>query len=333
MRVTLRQLRFLTALAEEGHFGRAAAVTNVSQPALSVQIRALEVALGARLVERGGREIVITPTGREVLRRARRVLEEVAEIEQVARWDHGLAGRLRVGVIPTVAPYLLPAALPLLRARHLGLDLGVREAQTDRLIEELRQGTLDAAVIALPSGVDGLAALPLFEDKFLLAGSAGRLEALGAGRLPLHPEDMEPGQLLLLDDGHCLTDQALAACAMDREHTRVDLRAASLTTLCRLVSEGFGLTLLPQLAARAECAAAPGLRLVRFAEPEPMRTIGLVRRSLSVDDGWFSELGHILAEAARVEPAEVRPPAPASFGPDNPPARPYYPVAATRGAS
>lgn len=306
MKVTLRQLRFLTALADEGHFGRAAAAVNVSQPALSVQIRELEAALGARLVERGGREVVVTPTGREVVRRARRILDTVSEIEQVARWDRGLAGRLRIGVIPTVAPYLLPSALPALRARNLSLDLGVREAQTDRLVEEVREGALDAAVVALPLVEPGLVAEPLFDDRFLLAGSPDRLAALGAGgagAVALHPEDMEPGQLLLLDDGHCLADQALAACAVDRSRVRMDLRAASLATLCRLVSEGMGLTLLPELAVRAECAAAAGLALARFADPEPRRTIGLVRRALSVDDGWFGELAAILATAGRAEVA------------------------------
>jgi LysR family hydrogen peroxide-inducible transcriptional activator len=301
MHLTLKQLKYLTALADEAHFGRAAAAANISQPALSVQIRELEASLGARLVERGGREVVITPTGREIVRRARRILEEVREIEQVARWDHGLGGRLRIGVIPTVAPYLLPAALPMLRARNLSLDLGVREAQTERLLDEVRQGALDAAVIALPASLPDLAAAPLFEDRFLLAGSPGRLEALGVPGAALRPEDMEPGQLLLLDDGHCLADQALAACAVDRVRARMDLRAASLTTLCRLVSEGFGLTLLPELAVRAECAAAPALRLARFAAPEPKRTIGLVRRTLSVDDGWFSELAAMLSAAGRAE--------------------------------
>lgn len=299
MAFTLRQLRSLTALAEEGHFGRAAALVNISQPALSVQIRELEAALGARLVERGPREAVLTPTGREIVRRARRIFEEVREIEQVARWHAGLSGRLRIGVIPTVAPYLLPVALPKLRARNISLDLGVREAQTERLIDEVRSGGLDAAVVALPVEAADLVAASLFEDRFLLAGSAARLAALGADRAALAPEAMEPGQLLLLDDGHCLADQAIAACAVDRSRAPMDLRAASLATLCRLVSEGFGVTLLPELAAAAERAAAPELSLARFAEPEPRRTIGLVRRKLSVDDGWFGELGRILADAGR----------------------------------
>ena len=299
MNFTLRQLRSLTALAEEGHFGRAAAAVSISQPALSVQIRELEAALNVRLVERGPREAVLTPTGREIVRRAKRIFEEVREIEQVARWHAGLSGRLRIGVIPTVAPYLLPLALPELRARNISLDLGVREAQTERLIDEVRSGGLDAAVVALPVEAADLVAAPLFEDRFLLAGTPARLAALGADRAALSPEAMAPGQLLLLDDGHCLADQAIAACGMGRGRTPMDLRAASLATLCRLVSEGFGVTLLPELAAPAERAAAPGLALARFAEPEPRRTIGLVRRKFSVDDGWFGELGRILAEAGR----------------------------------
>lgn len=299
MTITLKQLRYLVALAEEGHFGRAAAAVSISQPALSVQIQELEAALGARLIERGRRETALTPTGREIVRRARAILAEVAEIEQVARWDRGLAGRLRIGVIPTVAPYLLPAALPTLRAGNLSLDLGVREARTDRLVDEVRQGALDAAVIALPAPGPDLVAAPLFEDRFLLAGSRRRLDALAAEGAALRPEAMPPGQLLLLDDGHCLTEQALAACRVDPGRMRTDLRAASLTTLCRLASEGFGLTLLPELAVRSERAAAPGLAVARFAEPEPRRTVGLVRRTLSVDDGWFAELAAILAAAGR----------------------------------
>ena len=301
MSVTFRQLRYLAALAEAGHFGRAAAAVNVSQPALSVQIRELEAALGTPLVERGGRKVVVTPTGREIVRRAQRILDQVREIEQLARWDRGLGGRLRLGVIPTVAPYLLAHALPLLRARHLALDLGVREARTERLLEEVRRGTLDAAVIALGEIPADLTAVPLFADRFVLAGTAGRLAAIGAPSAVLRPEDMEAERLLLLDDGHCLTDQTLAACAVDRARTPMDLRAASLTTLSRLVSEGMGLTLLPELAARAECAGAPALRLARFAAPEPARTVGLVRRALAVDDGWFGELALILAEAGRNE--------------------------------
>jgi LysR family hydrogen peroxide-inducible transcriptional activator len=299
MEITLRQLKYLIALAEEGHFGRAAARAHVSQPALSVQIRALEAALGVQLVERGAREAVVTPVGREMVRRARRIMAELGEMTQAARWQRGLDGRLRLGVIPTVAPYLLPAVLPLLRGRNIALDLGIREAQTHALVEELQRGELDAAVIAVPAGGRDLVAVPLFEDRFLLAGSARQIAAMRAARV--RPDQMEPDRLLLLEDGHCLTDQALAVCGIGREETRVDLRASSLATLCRLVEAGFGLTFVPELALRAETAAAPRMALMRFDRPEPRRTIGLMRRRTSTDDGWFGDLAGVLREAAGAE--------------------------------
>ena len=296
MTVTLRQLRYFAALARHGHFGRAAEDCHVTQPALSVQIKELEAALGVALAERGGGRVVLTSAGRELAQRAERVLAEVAEIEQAARWTRGLGGRLSLGVIPTVAPYLLPAALPLLRARNISLDLGVREAVTAVLLDELADGRLDAAVTALPTGAEGLIETPLFDDRFLLAAPEGRsLDGLGA--VDLRPEDLRPERLLLLDEGHCLADQALSVCGLQRGAARLDLRASSLGTLARLVAGGFGVTLLPELAARTEAAAAPGLTLRRFAEPQPARSVGLVRRALSVDDGWFADLAELLREA------------------------------------
>jgi len=296
MEITLRQLKYLISLAEQGHFGRAAAACNVSQPALSVQIRDLEARLGVALVERRARRATLTPAGREALRRARRIMDEVRELQEAAQRERGLGGRLRLGVIPTVAPYLLPVALPLLRGRNIALDLGVREAQTATLVVELGEGALDAVVIALPAPAD-LAVAPLFEDRFVLAGSAAQITALGGA--PPRPEAMAPERLLLLDDGHCLADQSLAACGLAREATRVDMRASSLATLCRLVGEGFGLTLLPEIAVRAETAAAPGLALMRFAAPEPFRTLGLARRRTGADEGWFAELAALLRAAGR----------------------------------
>lgn len=304
MEITLRQLKYLIALADEGHFSRAALAVNVSQPALSVQIRELEDRLGVQLVERSPRRIDFTPAGREVLWRARRIMDEISELQQAARWKQGLGGQLRLGVIPTVAPYLLPAALPLLRARNVLLDLGVREAQTQALIDELLRGALDAAVIASPPPSGELTALPLFEDRFLLAGSARQVARLGAMRL--RPEQMGAERLLLLDDGHCLADQALAACALTSAtrswaSSRIDLRASSLSTLCRLAEAGFGLTFVPELALRAETAAAPELGLLRFTAPEPGRTVSLVRRRVSAEDGWFREVADLLSQAGRTE--------------------------------
>lgn len=302
MEITLRQLRYFIALAKHRHFGHAAAAVNVSQPALSVQIRALEEALGVTLIERGPREIVVTPLGREVLVRAGRVMREMRDLSEVARWRSGLGGRLRIGVIPTIAPYLLPAALPVLRGSDIQLDLGIREAPTERLLEELRDGALDAVIVALPVAGDGLVAVELFADRFLLGGSEPLMAAAGDA---VRPADLDPERLLLLDDGHCLADQALAACSLARGDTRMDLRASSLSTLCRLAGEGIGLTFVPELAIRAECASAPGLKLRRFRGREPGRTVGLVRRALSADDGWFEDLARVLREAARAELAHA----------------------------
>ena len=259
MTFTLKQLRYLSALAEAAHFGRAAATVNVSQPALSVQIRELEAALGVRLVERGA------PRGGAHAGGARDRAPGPAHPRRGARDRAGGA----VGPRPRRAAEdrgdpdrrALPAALgaaaaarpqPVARSRSArgadraaGRGAARRARSTPRWWRCRRRRPTSRR-------------RALFEDRFLLAGSAGRLEALGAGHVALRPEDMESGQLLLLDDGHCLTEQALAACAVDRARPRMDLRAASLTTLCRLVSEGFGLTLLPELAAQPNARPPPG---------------------------------------------------------------------------
>ncbi len=296
MNLTLRQLRYFTALADTGSFVRAAEQVHVSQPALSQQIKEMEAQMGLRLVERQPRRAVLTPAGHELLAHAQAVLAEMDALEQAARWREGLGGRLALGVIPTIAPYLLPVALPLIRSRNLRLELRVREAQTERVLDALESGRLDAAVVALPSGREGLAEEALFEDRFLLAGNAATLAGQGAG---LRPEALDPGRLLLLEEGHCLADQALEVCALRRADTRVDLGASSLATLAGLVAEGFGFTFLPELAAASERAASPNLALRRFEEPQPARRIGLLRRQTSTDDGWFTGLAEILREAGQ----------------------------------
>ncbi|MGR3756246.1 MAG: LysR substrate-binding domain-containing protein [Tranquillimonas sp.] len=296
MALTLRQMRYFVTLADTGSFSAAAARVHVSQPALSIQIKEMEAHLGAPLVERLPRAIRLTRLGHEVLGRARRVLAEVDDLEQAARWRDGLAGRLHLGVIPTVAPYLLPPALTRIRASDLTLDIRVREAQTAALLDALQRGRIDAAVVALPVSAEGLETVTLFEDRFLLAGSEQRLSRWRGREDRLRPVALEPDQLLLLDEGHCLADQALDVCGMTGRR-QVDLGASSLSTLCGLVSQGFGLTLLPELAVRTEAAAAPGLRLMRFAAPEPARDIALVRRAGSADDRWVGELAQLLAGA------------------------------------
>ena len=293
MAITLKQLTYFVALAEEQSFGRAAARVHISQPALSLQIKELESTLKVTLIDRLPREARLTRAGREVLTRARRILAEVGDLTQAVRWREGLSGHLNLGVIPTVAPYLLPLALTRLRARDITLDIRVREAQTGVLIAELREGQIDAALVALPLGAQGLVAEPLFKDRFVLAGSAARLAGQAA---PTRPEEVAAKDLLLLDDGHCLADQALEVCGLQGS-SRVNLGASSLATLSGLAAEGFGLTLLPEIAARAELAAAPGLSLARFAEPEPARQLALVRREGSTDDGWVADLAHILRDA------------------------------------
>jgi len=299
MNITLKQLTYFIALAEARNFGRAAARVNVTQPALSVQIRELEDRLGAALVERQPRDVVLTPTGHDVLRHAKRVMAQMNDLTDSARLRDGLSGRLTLGVIPTIAPYLLPVALPMLRAKNVALDLRVRESRTERLIEELNNGTLDAAVIALPSGVPTLVERVLFTDRFLLAGSFEQISTLAAAPDALRPTTLSPDRLLLLEEGHCLSDQALEVCAMERAATRVDLSASSLATLCRLVAEGFGLTFLPEIALASECKAVPDMATLRFSEPQPSRVIGLVRRKSSRAGGWFEELADTLTKAGK----------------------------------
>ena len=313
MNITLRQLRYFVALCETGNFGRAAESMHVSQPALSVQIRELEGQTGTQLVERQPRAIVLTSAGHDMLRHARKVLAEVGDLEHSARWQRGLGGRLNFGVIPTVAPYLLPVALPMLRDAHPGLELGVREARTERLLDDLAEGRLDAVVLAVPTGEEGLIATPVFEDRFVLATAKGQQAQVAGREETLRPAQLDPDRLLLLEEGHCLSDQALEVCALTRTQTRLDLGASSLGTLCGLVSEGFGVTLLPEISLPTELNAARGLSALRFTGNEPRRTIGVVRRASSRDDGWFSDLAdligqagaRLLADARAILPAEA----------------------------
>ena len=295
--MTLRQLRYFRALAEHRNFGRAAEAMSVSQPALSVQIRELETALGGRVVERRARDIALTPFGRRALHHAGRVLDEMQALSEAARWHDGLSGELALGIIPTIAPYILPGALAALRARDIALDVRVREARTDDLADDLRAGRIDAALMALPLPGDDLEAEELFEDRFLLAGSAARLAALDTVGAAPDPTALGATPLLLLEDGHCLTDQALEVCGRGRGHAQIDTGASSLGTLSRLVAAGFGLTLMPEIAALAEMRAAPGLMLRRFRPPEPARRVALVRRQGAGEAQWFDDLAEVLRAA------------------------------------
>ncbi|MDO6725466.1 LysR substrate-binding domain-containing protein [Cognatishimia sp. 1_MG-2023] len=294
MAVTIKQLTYFRALAKYRNFGRAAEACHVSQPALSVQIKELELHLRGPVVERYARDVVLTPFGRQALVHAEKILGEAEMLEQAARWRSGLAGQLALGIIPTIAPYLLPSALAALRSKDISLDVQVTEGKTDRLISMLQSGTLDVAVMALPSEVEGLRDVPLFEDRFLLAGTHESVDALEAVAETLHPTILENHQLMLLEDGHCLTDQALDVCG--RGNRQINLGASSLATLSRLVAAGFGFTLMPELAAPVEQAATPGIVLRRFAEPQPARQIGLVSRIGSGEEGWLSEIAEMLGQ-------------------------------------
>ncbi|WP_375172966.1 LysR substrate-binding domain-containing protein [Pseudooceanicola sp.] len=303
MNLTLRQLTYFKALADAGSFGRAADACRVSQPALSMQIKELEGSLGAPVVERQARRVVLTPFGRRILDHAERVLEEMHRLEEAARWREGLAGRLAIGVIPTVAPYLLPGLLAGLRASDIALDVQVQEGKTARLMSDLMEGRLDAVILALPSGAQDVVERPLFDDRFLLAGSPARIEALGARAETLRPTEIGPSQLMLLEDGHCLTDQALEVCGRGRGHAQIHTGASSLATLSRLVSAGFGLTLMPEMSLPNE---GRDLALLRFADPQPCRTIGLVRRASSPAGRWFDALATLATEAGERVIGEAR---------------------------
>ncbi len=294
MNFTLRQLQYFCAVAEQRNFGRAAQVCHVSQPALSVQIKALEETLGGSLFERQARDILLTPLGRDILDHARQVLGAADRLDQFARDQSGGHRSLSIGIIPTIAPYILPGVLAGLRTADVSLKVQIREARTERLLSMLRAGEIDAGVVALPSGVSELHEVALFKDRFLLAGSAGRLRSMPSDPEALHPLDLRATQLMLLDDGHCLTDQALEVCGQDRSSGLINMGASSLATLSRLVAEGFGLTLMPELAARAESEAVPGLKLQRFGAPQPFRTIGLVRRESTGQEAWFDSLAEVI---------------------------------------
>lgn len=300
MRFTLRQLTYFSALVRERNFGRAAASCHVSQPALSVQIRALEELAGGALVERHARDVILTPLGRSVLAEAEEVLRAAETLERHLREAGQGARMLSLGFIPTLAPYLLPGTLAALRAGDLSLQIEVREARTETLLRHLRDGVIDAAVMALPVGDPSLHEIHLFDDRFLVAGNARHLERLrvSEGTL-LQSEDLRSGQLLLLEEGHCLTDQALEVCGQDRGAGNIEMVASSLGTLSQLVAEGFGLTLMPELAARTECHSLSGLELRRFGAPEPKRQIGLVRRRQSQQPDWDAALAGILREVGQ----------------------------------
>ena len=297
--MNLRDLQYLVALAEQRHFGKAAAACFVSQPTLSMQIRKLEEELGVALFERAPRKVMLTPAGEDIVARARRVLAEVEQMKEAARRSRDPeAGSLRLGVFPTLGPYLLPHVVPQLRERFPQLALLLVEEKSDVLLERLRAGRLDAALLALPIDDDQLHAHFLFEEPFVLAAPAQHPLA----QLPVLTLDaLSDETLLLLEDGHCLRDQALDVCRLSGAQEKSGFRATSLETLRQMVAAGAGVTLLPALAVHAPVAQPRNIRLVPFRDPPPSRRIALVWRRSSALDGFLRTLADAIGELARVQ--------------------------------
>jgi len=291
--ITLRRLRYLASLARHRHFGRAAAECAVTQPALSMQIRELEREIDAELVERRPGEVVLTDTGLDVAQRAEQILAATRDLVDFARHREVLDGSLRLGIIPTLAPYVLPRLLPRLQAKYPRLRIEVRETQTRLLVEELVRGELDCVMLALPVEDADLETLRLFDDAFLLAVPAAD-EKPSRGRIGV--ADVDQRRLILLEEGHCLRDQALALCSTRQREAPAGLGATSLATVMQMVANGYGVTLVPEVAVEVE-ARDDRVKLMRFVDPEPARTIGLAWRHTSPRKNDFVALGQIVGQA------------------------------------
>lgn len=295
--MNLRDLRYLVALAEHRHFGRAAAASFVSQPTLSTQIRKLEEELGVTLVERTPRRVLLTETGREIVARAHDVLNEVEQIRGIARRTRDPeAGTMRLGIFPTLGPYLLPHVVPQIRARFPKLELLLVEEKTEEVLKRLREGKLDAGILALPIHDERLHAELLFEEPFLLAVPA---EHPLASKPTLKLADLEDESLLLLEDGHCLRDQALEVCHMAGAGEKNGFRATSLETLRQMVASGVGITLLPVLAVQPPVAQAGNLRLIEFRGRAPSRRIAMLWRKSSALASFLKRLAQVFREVPR----------------------------------
>jgi LysR family hydrogen peroxide-inducible transcriptional activator len=297
--LTLKQLRSVEALARHGHFGHAADAVGISQPALSMQIKELEASLGLPVFDRGPRAVRLTEFGAAFLARSTDILRRVDELQDLARAsrDH-LAGRLRIGIIPTIAPYLLPRIVGRLGLDHPGLDLNIRETITPRLIDELSEGRIDTAIVALPVSEPAFHELDLFSEAFVLIRPAA-----DAGAPVPNAEDLRSMRLLLLEEGHCFRDQALSFCKLKSALPRESLDGSSLSTLVQMVSAGIGVTLIPEMAVPVETRSA-AVDVVRFHGPQPSRRIGMIWRRSSPLSAQFTKLADAVLEAAG-QPATV----------------------------
>ncbi len=296
--LTLRQLRYFEALARHGHFGRAAESCAISQPALSMQIREMEEVLGSDLVERGARQVRLTGFGEEVLGRARDILRSVDELADMARAARGsLSGRLRIGVIPTIAPYLLPAIIARLTEANPDLDIHLRETVTPKLIRELEEGRLDTAIVALPVSEPSLIEVDLFAEDFVLVRPGADAEK----PVP-HPEKLREMRLLLLEEGHCFREQALDFCYSGQAAPRELLDGSSLSTLVQMVGAGIGVTLIPEMAVAVETRSAH-VAIARFNGAQPSRRIGMVWRRTSPLSKPLTQVAEIVRAAGLAQRA------------------------------
>ncbi|MDR6434412.1 LysR substrate-binding domain-containing protein [Brucella pseudogrignonensis] len=292
---TIRQMRYFDALATTLHFRKAAELAHISQPALSAQIAEMEAVAGAPLFERSQRKVIMTELGRDLLPGIRTILKELHALEEISAQSKGLLQtQLRLGIIPTVAPYLVPHLIPLLRDKHPSFRLQLRESVTAKLLDELNAGEIDAIVAALPIADDRLAWLKLFDDRFLIATSSNDQTVLSS---PMTQDNAALDRLLLLEEGHCMRDQALAVCSLPSQRQLVRYGATSMTTLLQMVSHGMGLTLIPEIAVRAE-ARSNHMRIIPFDGEQPKREIALFWRRQSKRRKDFQALADCIVESA-----------------------------------
>lgn len=293
--LTLKQLRYVEALAYHGHFGRAADACAVTQPALSMQIKELEENFGLPLFERGGRAVRLTGFGERFLERARKILRDVDELAELARAaESNLVGRLRLGIIPTIAPYLLPRIIGALSQSYPDIDLHIRETLTPKLIEDLGAGRLDCAVLALPVSEPGLTEVPLHDEEFVLIRPA-----TDAGKPVPDAETLAQMRLLLLEEGHCFRDQALEFCNIRSALPRDGLDGSNLSTLVQMVGSGIGVTLIPEMAVAVETPSAQ-VSVARFNRRKPTRTVGMVWRNSSPLGRQLADMADVLRQAVQV---------------------------------
>lgn len=292
--MNIRELQYLVTLADLRHFGHAAEACFVSQPTLSTQIKKLEDELGVQLVERAPRHIMLTEAGIEIVERARAVLRDVEQIKAVARRTRDpQAGTIRLGVFPTLGPYLLPHVVPTINAKYPKLELLLIEDKTEQLLQMLRDGAIDAALLALPVVDEQLHVEPLFEEPFVVAMPDGHPLSK---RRTVSMDQLADHTMLLLEDGHCLRDQALDVCQMASANEKAGFRATSLETLRQMVAAGVGITLLPTLAIKPPVATGQGISIRKFRGGTPARTIGIVWRRSSAVGPFLSELAKIIGK-------------------------------------